>query len=216
MQKYRDDLFFKNPAGERLMQDGPVTLGTRLSCSQFPTGYEAISYGRGTWLFHMLRYMMRDAEPPPVAGDPDATRDEPFVRALRRVRERFDGKPITTRELLRVFEEEWPRSLWYEGRKSLDWFYDGWVSGTAVPHFEVHGVKYVDTADATTITGTLLQKDAPADLVTPVPLYAFHAGKMSSLGRIFADGPETPIHLTAPLGTRKILIDPKQTLLARE
>ena len=39
-----------------------MTLGTRLSCSQFPNGYEAISYGRGTWLFHMLRSMMRDAE----------------------------------------------------------------------------------------------------------------------------------------------------------
>jgi hypothetical protein len=216
MQKYRDDLFFKNPAGVRLMQDGPVTLGTRLSCSQFPNGYEAISYGRGTWLFHMLRYMMLDAELLPAAGSTDTARDEPFVRALRRVRERFEGKPITTRELLKVFEEEWPRSLWYEGRKSLDWFYDGWVSGTAVPRFEVHGVKYLDITGATTITGTLAQKDAPDDLVTPVPLYAFRAGKMSPLGRIFADGPETPFHLTAPLGTRKILIDPKQTLLARE
>ena len=67
LDKYRNDLFFKNPAGVRLMEDGPVTLGTRLSCSQFPTGYETISYGRGTWLFHMLRYMMREAEPPSAA-----------------------------------------------------------------------------------------------------------------------------------------------------
>ena len=214
LEKYRDDLFFKNPAGVRLMEDGPVTLGTRLSCSEFPDGYEAISYGRGTWLFHMLRYMMRDAEPP--AGNTDAAGDEPFMRALRRVRERFEGKPITTRELLHVFEEDLPHPLWYEGRRSLDWFYEGWVNGTAVPRFEVRGVKYVDAAGVTTISGTILQKDAPDDLVTPVPLYASHAGKVSLLGRIFADGPETPFHLTAPLGTRKILIDPKQTLLARE
>jgi len=216
MEKYRDDLFLKNSAGVPLMQDGPVTLGTRLSCSQFPTGYEAISYGRGTWLFHMLRYMMRDAEPQSAAAGPDNVRDEPFVRALRSVRERFEEKPITTRELLKVFEEELPRSLWYEGRKSLDWFYDSWVSGTAVPRFEVHGVKYVDTTGATTITGTLSQKDAPDDLVTPIPLYAVRAGQMTLLGRVFADGPDTPFRLAAPLGTRKISIDPKQTLLARE
>ncbi len=215
LEKYRNDLFFKNPDGVRLMEDGPVTLGTRLSCSQFPNGYEAISYGRGTWLLHMLRYMMRDAEPPVAAG-PDSVRDEPFVRALRKARERFEGKPISTRELLHVFEEELPRPVWYEGRRSLDWFYDGWVNGTAVPHFEVRGLKYVDTAGATTITGTLLQKDAPDDLVTPVPLYAFRAGKLTLLGQVFADGSETPFHLTAPTGTRKILIDPKQTLLARE
>jgi Peptidase family M1 domain len=216
LDKYRNDLFFKNPAGVRLMEDGPVTLGTRLSCSQFPTGYEAISYGRGTWLFHMLRHMMRDAEPSGGTATADSTLDEPFVRALRKVRERFEGKPITTRELLHVFEEYLPRPLWYEGRKSLDWFYDGWVNGTAVPHFEVHGVKYVDNAGATTITGMLLQKDAPDDLVTPVPLYVFHSGKMTLLGRVFADGPETPFQLTAPPGVHKILIDPNQTLLARE
>jgi hypothetical protein len=216
LDKYRNDLFFKNPAGVRLMEDGPVTLGTRLSCSQFPTGYEAISYGRGTWLFHMLRHMMRDAEQLPANASLDSVRDEPFVRALRRVRERYEGKPITTRELLKVFEEDLPRPLWYEGRKSLDWFYDGWVNGTAVPQFEVHGVRYVDSAGATAITGTLLQKDAPGDLVTPVPLYVFHSGKMTLLGQVFADGPETPFQLTAPLGVRKILVDPNQTLLARE
>jgi hypothetical protein len=216
LDKYRNDLFFKNPAGVRLMEDGPVTLGTRLSCSQFPNGYEAISYGRGTWLFHMLRHMMLNAEPAADGGNPDSVRDEPFVRALRRVREHYEGRPITTRELLKVFEEDLPRPLWYEGRKSLDWFYDGWINGTAVPQFEIHGVKYVDSAGSTTVTGTLLQKDAPDDLVTLVPLYIFHAGKMTLLGQVFADSPETPFQLTAPLGVRKIFIDPNQTLLARE
>ncbi len=51
------------------MEDGPVTLGNRLSCSQFPTGYEAISYGRGTWLLHMLRNMMRDARTAQCFGE---------------------------------------------------------------------------------------------------------------------------------------------------
>ncbi|MGB7586822.1 MAG: M1 family aminopeptidase [Terriglobales bacterium] len=216
LDKYRNDLLLKNQAGIRLMEDGPVTLGNRLSCSQFPTGYEAISYGRGTWLLHMLRYMMRDAEPPSASSGPESVSNEPFVRALRKVRERYAGKPITTRELFHVFEEDLPRPLWYEGHKSLDWFYEGWVNGTAVPHFEVRGLKYADTDGATTISGTLLQKDAPDDLVTPVPLYAFHDGKLTLLGQVFADGPETAFHLTAPLGARKILIDPKQTLLKRE
>jgi hypothetical protein len=216
LDKYRNDLLFKNPAGVRLMEDGPVTLGNRLSCSQFPTGYEAISYGRGTWLLHMLRNMMLIAAPKGANADSTSVRDEPFIRALRKVRERYEGKPITTRELLRVLEEDLPRPLWFEGHKSLDWFYDGWISGTAIPRFEVHGVKFVDTASGTSITGTLLQEDAPDDLVTPVPLYVFHAGQMTLLGQVFADGPETPFQLTAPLGVRKILIDPKQTLLTRE
>jgi hypothetical protein len=219
MEKFRNDLLEKNKSGTQLMEDGPVTLGTRLSCSQFPSGYDAISYGRGTWLFHMLRFMMRDAERTGGArgrGEGKAgPSDEPFVRVLRRIRERYQGKPITTRELLQAFAEELPPSLWYEHRKSLDWFYEGWVNGTAIPRFELHGVKYSDKPGATTISGVIVQKDAPGNLVTSVPLYASIAGKMVLLGRVFADGEETQFHLSASPGARKVVLDPDQTLLAR-
>jgi hypothetical protein len=219
MEKFRDDLLEKNKSGVQLMEDGPVTLGTRLSCSQFPSGYDAISYGRGTWLFHMLRFMMSDAERTGgarVRSDGKVQQaDEPFVRVLRRVRERYQGKPITTRELLQAFEEDLPPSLWYEHRKSLDWFYEGWVNGTTIPRFELHGVKYSDNPGSTKISGLILQKDAPENLITSVPLYASVGGKMVLLGRVFADGPETAFHLTASPGARKVVLDPEQTLLAR-
>ena len=61
MQKYKEDLVAKNKDGLAPMEAGPVTLGTRLLSSHFPEAYEAISYGRSTWLFHMLRTMMKDA-----------------------------------------------------------------------------------------------------------------------------------------------------------
>lgn len=217
MDKYRDDLLEKNKMGVPLMADGPVTLGMRLSCSQFPDGYEAISYGRGTWLFHMLRYMLRDAEQDGERRErrPNQPADEPFVRTLRRVRERYQGRPMTTRELLQVFEEDLPDSLWYEGQKSLDWFYQGWVNGSAVPRFEVKNLKYTDRPGSTSVSGSIVEKDAPADLVTPVPLYASRGGTAMFLGRVFADGSETPFRLSAPPGTRRILIDPNHTLLAR-
>jgi hypothetical protein len=212
MEKFRDDLLVKNKSGTSLMEDGPVTLGTRLSCSQFPDGYDAISYGRGTWLFHMLRFMLRDAEK--TSGTAPGA-DEPFVRVLRRIRDRYQGKPITTRELLQAFEEELPPSLWYEHHKSLNWFYEGWVNGTAIPRYEVHAVKYADKPGSTTISGVIVQKEAPENLVTSVPVHAQVEGKTVLLGRVFADGPETPFHLNAPAGARKVVLDVDQTLLAR-
>jgi hypothetical protein len=214
LERYRDDLLQKNSAGVQLMEDGPVTLGTRLSCSHFPTGYEAISYGRGTWLFHMLRNMLRDAERG-SQGSKTGTTDEPFVRVLRRIRERYEGKPITTRELLQAFEEELPRSIWYERRKSLDWFYQSWVNGTAVPRFELRGLKYADRPGATAVSGVILQKDAPDNLVTLVPLYASVAGKMVLISQVFADGPETHFQVSASPGARRVVVDPELTLLSR-
>ena len=219
MGKYRDDLLAKNKEGVPLMTAGPVTFGGRLSSSHFPAGYEAISYGRGTWLFHMLRSMMRDSETVPGSRRRGAAEtqsvDEPFIRALRTVRERYEGKSITTRELLRVFEEQLPPSLSYEGKRSLDWFYQSWINGTAIPKLELQAVKYAEKPGSTTITGTILQKSIPNGLVTSVPIYAVVAGKMVLVGRVFADGPETQFHLTAPSGTRRVILDPNQTLLTR-
>jgi hypothetical protein len=166
----------------------------------------------------MLRYMMRDAERRRSGRSTNSSElqaDEPFLRALSKVRERYQERFIDTRELLRIFEEELPPSLWFEGRKSLDWFYRGWVNGTALPRLELQAVKYSEKPDGSVVTGTILQKDAPSDLVTAVPVYAVLAGKTVLLGRVFADGPETNFHLTAPVGTRKVILDPYQTVLTR-
>lgn len=217
LDKYREDLLRENEAGQQLMEAGPVTLGMRLASSQFPAAYEAISYGRGVWLFHMLRHMMRDAEAARTRSSAKSSPawDEPFIRALRRVRERFQGKAITTRDLLRVFQEELPASLRHEGNSSLDWFYEGWVNGTALPRFVLEGVKYQAKAGSTVVTGAIAQKDAPPDLVTPVPVYAILGGKSVLLGRVFVDEAKTAFQLVAPAGTRKVVLDPNQTLLTR-
>ena len=213
MEKYRDDLFQKNKS-RLLAEDGPVTLGTRLSNSEFPSGYLAISYGRGTWLFHMLRYALRDAEKKQdkTTGPND---EEPFLRVLRKLRERYQGKSITTQQLMETFEEELPPSLRYEGRKSLDWFYQSWIDGIAIPSYELKQVKFTDESRATLVSGVILQKDTADEIVTSVPLYASGAGNLTLLGRVFADGPETAFHFSAPLGTRKVVVDPYETVLRR-
>jgi hypothetical protein len=213
METYRAELLEKNKQDEFLRDAGPVSLGQRLSSSRFPNGYEAISYGRGTWLFHMLRHMLIDAESKQPRGHLHAPTEDPFIRGLRKVRERYAGKEITTRELFSVFEEDLPPSLWYEGKKSLDWFVDGWVQGVALPHFSLQNVKYAPKTGGTVVSGIIVQRDAPGDLVTAVPVYASIAGKATLLGTVLTDGPETSFHLTAPEGTRKVVLDPNQNLL---
>ena len=215
MDMYRHQLLEKNDDGIAPMEAGPVTMGTRLLSSKFPGGYEAISYGRGAWLFHMLRTMLNDADRHEKKSGVVGT-DEPFVRALRKVRERYEGKMITTRELLDVFAEELPPALRYEGKKSLDWFLDGWINGTSLPSFELKGVKFTPKGPGSIVSGTILQRDAPQDLVTSVPIYAALGNKQFLLlGRVFADGEESSFRLSAPPGTHRLVLDPYGTVLTR-
>ena len=214
LQKYREALLQKNKDGTVLKDAGPVTLGVRLSSSEFPDGYDAISYGRGTWLFHMLRMMLDNAEPDekPSRAEPNAN---PFILALRRVRERYAGRAVTTRQVLQVFAEDLPPSLRYEGRKSLEWFYESWVNGTALPRIALQGVKMTPKGNSLVVSGTVLQKDAPKDLVTSVPLYGvFSPNRRIFLGRVFADGPENSFRITAPVGVKRIVADPEETILS--
>ena len=168
MERYRKDLLSKNKDGEWLRDAGPVTLGQRLISSHFPNGYEAISYERGTWLFHMLRSMMRDSEMAVHSRKAPANPDEPFFRALRKARDRFAGKAMSTHDLIQVFEEELPRPLWYNNHHSLDWFVDGWINGTAIPEIAVRDIHITDKAGETIASG-ILQKDAPEISLPPFP-----------------------------------------------
>jgi peptidase M1-like protein len=216
MEQYRRGLVEKNKSGMSPMDAGPVTLGTRLLSSQFPGGYQAISYGRGAWLFHMLRTMLKDAAAQEGQKIQNGSPDEPFMRGLRRVRERYEGKPVTTRQLLDVLAEDLQVSLRYEGKKSLDWFLDGWINGTSLPKLELKAIKIAPQHSGTAVSGMILQKDAPENLVTSVPVYASVTGKqLVFLGRVFADGEETPFRLAAPAGARKIVLDPYETVLTQ-
>ncbi len=152
-----------------------------------------------------------------AAANPQKMADEPFVRALRKLRKEYGDESVSTVELMRIFESELPPSLWYEGHKSLDWFYEGWINGSSIPTFTIHDVKFEDRGKGktATVSGTLMQEQASDTLVTSVPIYASVGGRNIFLKRIFAEGEQTPFRISVPAGTRKLVVDPEQTLLSR-
>ena len=218
MQQYRQDLLHKSQGGLLMKDAGPVTAGARLASSRFPDGYDVVAYGRGTWLFHMLRHMLRDAGA--LQGRARGARspegDEPFFQVLATLHQRFRGRELSTADVQHAFEEALPPALQFEGRASLDWFFSGWVEGTALPRLELKDVRFPRRTGKNVVTGTILQKEAPDLLVTVVPVYATGGGgKPVLLGQVFADGPETSFRFPAPAGATRLLLDPYQTVLTR-
>ncbi len=210
LEAYRQMLATKSKEGLPNVQAGPVTLGVRLSSSKFPTGYEIITYGRGTWLMHMLRGMFRDASRTPQ--DPEGN-DDVFLALLRNLYDRYQGKEITNADFEQALEAVLPRSLWFEDQRSLDWFFDGWVNGTAFPRFEIKDVHFSTRAGKATVSATIRQLDSPDDLVTNLPIYGVTADRKVYLGRVFAEGPETRITLPVPPSVQRLVLDPYQTVL---
>jgi hypothetical protein len=208
LEYYKNQLLRETPNG--MMSDaGAVTLGGRLTSSKFPNAYEKVLYGRGTWLIHMLRTMLRQA----AGGNNDAL----FFTALKNLLARSPNHKISTRDLQRAFEEVLPDSITYEGSKSLDWFFDSWVNGASVPQFTLTNVHMTPTAGGgVKIAGAIEESHAAKDTVTAVPIYtADEKGQSSFLAFVFVDEAKTEFALTAPGGTKQILMDPEGTVLRR-
>jgi hypothetical protein len=207
LQYYRGELLTETPHGI-IADAGPVTLGLRLTSSRFPDAYERVLYGRGTWLIHMLRHMLRQA-----SGRND---DALFYSALKGLLARSPNHKISTGDLQSAFEAVLPKSLEFEGKRSLDWFFDAWVNGASVPQMSLDDVKVTGSATRTKVAGVIHQTHCDRDLVTAVPIFAVDGrGKSRFLSFVFADEPNTRFTLNAPPGTKQILLDPEWMVLRR-
>ena len=208
---YRASLTRTNKDGKPLADAGPVTLGFRLSSSKFPTGYEEVAYGRGTWLIHMLREMMRDRGTP----DPDAR----FHAALKQILKERRGKGMSNKDVQQIFEAHLPPAVKYEGSASLDWFFDGWVNGTALPEFSIKSAKVAKFKNGSrAYYGTITESGAPERLVTYVPIYTESPEAESPptyLGSVFVDEAEVNFSFPAPPGSGKLLLDPYRAVLRK-
>lgn len=205
---YRTRLSQKETGGDALLSEaGPLVLGRRLVSSRSPGGaYGAIIYGKGTWVAHMLRMMLRDEK----AAEPDAR----FFQLLRTLAVEYRHKGLTTEDLQREVEKLMTPEMDLEGGRSLDWFFDQYVQGTEIPHYSVD-YKVARVGERFVVTGTLKQKDVNNVFVARVPLYAETArGRMTLLGVVTTSGEETRFRFPAGTAPRKLVVDPHRTLLA--
>ncbi|MGA8222236.1 MAG: M1 family aminopeptidase, partial [Candidatus Acidiferrales bacterium] len=172
-----------------------------------PNAYEAITYGKGTWVIHMLHEMLRD----PNAKDPD----ERFRELLRSLLDEHRFHSLSTGDLQRAIEQRMTAAMDLEGTHSMDWFFDQWVRGTGIPHYAVdfrtsqHGKEFV-------VTGRLLQTGVDDVFTAAVPLYAGRpGGKQERLGVVVTTGPETHFRFVSKTRPPHISIDPHLTILSR-
>jgi len=233
MDHFRTQLIEPQRDTERKLKDaGAVSLGIRLDSSKYPHAYDAVAYGRGTWLIHMLRTMYRDAaahpssavrttsktrragrKPPATLAKPAADPDAAFFGVLRKLQDDFAGKSMRTRDVRIAFEAALPSELRFEGRKSLDWFFDEWVSGTAVPKIELEKVRFNKGARRTA-SFTITQSECQKTLITSVPIYVDNGTDTPVfLTRVFADGAETEFTVDVPANAKKLLLDPYRSVL---
>ncbi len=142
LDEYRMHLLEKGPDGNTVESNGPVVQGMRVEVN-----WNAVVYGKGTWIIHMLRRKMGDAA---------------FLKMLAELRRVYEDKAITTDEF-RVFCAGF--LLAKSTDPKLESFFDQWVYGTGIPvlklQYKIMGAK---------VNGTVAQTGVDDDFTSEVPL----------------------------------------------
>ena len=184
---------------------GALIMGLRLSSSKSASAYDQVIYGKGAWIMHMLREMLRQPNTP----NPDAR----FMALLKSLVTKYAQKSLSTEQFQREVEAVMTPKMDLEGGRSMEWFFDEYVRGTAIPHYKVSFTSR-RTDKAFLVRGKLLASGVPHSFVAPVPLFvSAGSGHGVFLGTVIAGPEETHFSFTTQTDPRKLLIDPQMTLL---
>lgn len=130
---------------------GPICIGYRNATPDVPRGYDVMIYEKGAWVLHMLRAMMLDL---------GAMRADRFTALLRDYYTTFRGGVATTEDFQTLVER-------YIGAP-MDWFFDEWVRGTAVPTYRVAWTAVPAEGGRFTVRLRVAQQGVPDSFQMPV------------------------------------------------
>jgi hypothetical protein len=148
---YRDELLSKAQDGAVFESAGPIVWGDRLAASPNPNAWRVITYGKGTWILHMLRRRIGD---------------DAFFKTLAELRRRYEFKTVTTADVRALVREFRPKSV---SAEAVDAFFDNWVYATGIPALKLkYTVKGV--APALKLSGTLEQSGVADDFSADIPV----------------------------------------------
>jgi hypothetical protein len=192
LELYRKQLLTKGPDGETAESEGPVVQGRRLESSNNPSASFAVLYGKGTWIIHMIRRRLGDAQ---------------FLKMLAELRKRYEWQAVDTEGFRLLCAEFMPKGA---ADPKLEAFFDQWVYGTGVPT-----LKMTSSTKAGKLTVTLTQADVAEDVSIAVPVEIQTARGKSVLKSMFTSS--EPVQLTVPVTspTAKAVLDPGWSVLRR-
>ena len=122
----------------------------------------------------------------------------------------YRNKPASTEDFKAVMERNMPPWLDVDRNHRLDWFFNAYVYGTAIPKYSVAG-EFIKKGDETEVHFKLSQSEVPSDFEMLVPLYLqSEDNHVILLGRAKMIG-TTTVEQTVNLG--KLSSAPKQLLV---
>jgi hypothetical protein len=165
----------RDKEGFRAIDAGPVTMGYRMSNSRTGTHLTRdLIYPKGAYILHMVRMMMWDRK----------TGDQNFKETMQDFVKTYAGRAATTEDFKAMVEKHMTPEMAACGGGKMDWFFDEYVYGTALPSYSVQSSFDNDPSGDVAFSLTLTQSNVNEHFRMLVPIYLEMAdGRTLFLGR---------------------------------
>jgi hypothetical protein len=170
----RDMLLERNKEGFRAIDAGPLTMGYRLSNTR--SGYDItrrLIYPKGAYVLHMIRMMMIDRK----------MGDQRFKAMMQDFVKTYANQPATTEDFKAMAEKYMSPEMDIDGNHRLDWFFNEYVYGTALPNYKLD-YSFADAPDGLQFKLKVSQSGVDQNFKMLVPVYLeMSDGRLLSIGR---------------------------------
>jgi hypothetical protein len=193
-------LLSNDPQGRRPTDMAPLWLNYQANAYREEGTSTFLIYDKGAYVLEMLRSLMEDSR----QKYPDA----PFMDMMRDFVSTYAGKNASTQDFQRVVEK-------HAGR-SMDWFFNEWVYGTAVPHYDFDYSLKDAGGGKSLLHVSLRQSEVPDDFIMFVPLYFSMGGSTQRLALVPVKGDSTfQQDVPLPIHPDKVWMDEYHSILSK-
>ena len=174
----------------------PIGIGTRAAHLN-ARDYRLMTYFKGAWILQMLRNLMIDFR---------TMKEDAFAATMADFYQQYRGKRATTQDFQRVVERHLD--------VPMDWFFDEWVNGTAIPTYILSW--HADSAPdhKYVLRLRIRQEDVPDDFMMPVPVRVELADGGHAFIRMTVRGARSEGEYRLPAQPTEVELNPLQSVLA--
>lgn len=174
----------------------PIAMGYRIAQAE-PEHYATVVYRKGAWVVHMLRNLMLDFR---------TMSEDRFSAMMADFYATYRGRRASTGDFQRTVEKHFGLSM--------DWFFNQWVRGTAVPTYTLSWQTEPQADGKLLLRFRVRQEKVPPDFIMPVPLQIeFPDGSRATI-RVNVRGEKVEGELPVPGQPVRLTLNPLQSVLA--
>jgi hypothetical protein len=151
----------RNREGFRAIDVGPVTMGYRLNNTRTGNITRDLIYPKGAFILHMIRMMMWDGK----------SGDQNFKATMQDFVKTYGGKSATTEDFKAMVEKHMTPAMNLDDNHRMDWFFNEYVYGTALPSYAMTSTVSQDTDGSPLVSFKITQSNVDKDFRMVVPIY---------------------------------------------